>query len=71
MTTELFDEFEGEQIRKLGVRVSNLSFGAETQPTLEEWESESRDGTAGTESSDGSSRPELPLRGQTTLWDFT
>ena len=34
---DLFGEFEGEQTRKLGVRVSNLSFTVETQSRLEEW----------------------------------
>ncbi|MEF8937413.1 MAG: DNA polymerase IV [Halovenus sp.] len=34
VATELFEEFDGEEIRKLGVRVSNLSFGSESQPSL-------------------------------------
>ena len=34
---ELLTELEGARIRKLGVRVSNLSFTDETQPTLENW----------------------------------
>ena len=40
---DLFEEFEGQRIRKLGVRVSNLSFAAETQSQLAQWKSE-RDG---------------------------
>lgn len=36
----LFAEFEGERIRKLGVRVSNLSFGSESQPSLAEFAAE-------------------------------
>ena len=34
---DLFDEFSGVSIRKLGVRVSNLSFTPETQSQLEDW----------------------------------
>jgi DNA polymerase IV (DinB-like DNA polymerase) len=34
---ELFEEFAGDPIRKLGVRVSNLSFTDETQSQLEDW----------------------------------
>jgi DNA polymerase IV (DinB-like DNA polymerase) len=34
VAAELFEEFAGERIRKVGVRVSNLSFGADEQPTL-------------------------------------
>ena len=37
---ELFEEFAGERIRKVGVRVSNLSFGADEQPTLSAFGSE-------------------------------
>jgi DNA polymerase IV (DinB-like DNA polymerase) len=33
----LFEEFEGERVRKLGVRVSNLSFTEGEQPTLQQW----------------------------------
>ena len=57
---ELFEEFEDESIRKLGVRVSNLSFTAEQQPTLDVWEShggdESRPDTA-TENESVDDRP--------------
>ncbi|WP_436901282.1 DNA polymerase IV [Halovenus halobia] len=34
VAAELFEEFAGERIRKVGVRVSNLSFSANDQPTL-------------------------------------
>ena len=34
----LLGEFEDEAVRKLGVRVSNLSFTEEEQPTLDEWD---------------------------------
>jgi DNA polymerase IV (DinB-like DNA polymerase) len=36
---ELFEEFAGERIRKVGVRVSKLSFGADEQPSLSAFES--------------------------------
>jgi DNA polymerase IV (DinB-like DNA polymerase) len=42
----LFEEFAGETVRKLGVRVSKLSFTDETQPTLDAWEGEDGDGEA-------------------------
>jgi DNA polymerase IV (DinB-like DNA polymerase) len=34
---ELFTEFTGDPVRKLGVRVSNLSFADGEQPSLTEW----------------------------------
>lgn len=37
---ELLREFSDSKIRKLGVRLSNLSFASNTQPTLSEWETE-------------------------------
>ena len=40
VAAELFSEFAGEQIRKVGVRVSNLSFGADDQPTLSAFETD-------------------------------
>jgi len=36
---DLLDEFEDEPVRKLGVRVSNLSFTDEEQPSLAAWAS--------------------------------
>lgn len=42
---ELFEEFAGGPVRKLGVRVSNLSFADRDQPSLAEWTS--TDGTDG------------------------
>ena len=38
IAAELFAEFAGEPVRKLGVRVSKLSFADEQQPSLAEWE---------------------------------
>lgn len=40
LALSLFEEFEGQQIRKLGVRVANLSFGSETQSQLQVWANE-------------------------------
>lgn len=37
---DLFEEFEGETVRKLGVSVANLSFTGETQSQLGEWADE-------------------------------
>lgn len=41
---ELFQELEGQPVRKLGVRISNLSFADETQPTLENWSDDAKSG---------------------------
>jgi DNA polymerase IV (DinB-like DNA polymerase) len=53
VATDLFEEFEGNRVRKLGVRVANLSFTGETQSQLGEWD----EGT-----DDESSTPERPDR---------
>jgi len=37
---DLLSEFDGRRVRKLGVRVSNLSFAAGEQPTLDTWAEE-------------------------------
>jgi DNA polymerase IV (DinB-like DNA polymerase) len=37
---DLFDEFAGEPVRKLGVRLSKLSVTDERQPTLDAWDGE-------------------------------
>ncbi len=37
---DLFDEFEDQSIRKLGVRLSNLSFDEREQATIGDWERE-------------------------------
>ncbi|MFW6435411.1 MAG: DNA polymerase IV [Halovenus sp.] len=76
VATGLFEEFDGEAIRKLGVRVSNLSFGSETQPSLAAFSGEAEAGsgtpavesdTASTEQPTGSNRS---LEGQLSLRDF-
>lgn len=38
VTQDLIEEFSDDEIRKLGVRVSNLVFSSREQVTLEEWE---------------------------------
>jgi DNA polymerase IV (DinB-like DNA polymerase) len=64
VTAELFEEFAGTQVRKLGVRVSNLSFTSDTQPGLGEWVDE--DG-----SSSSLERPSRDVdRGQRSLTEF-
>jgi len=45
---DLLDEFAGEEVRKLGVRVSNLSFAAEEQATLGGYEGASDAAGSGT-----------------------
>jgi DNA polymerase IV (DinB-like DNA polymerase) len=45
VATDLFGEFAGEPVRKLGVRVSNLSFADGEQPSLAQWEG--ADGSTG------------------------
>ncbi|PSP59265.1 DNA polymerase IV, partial [Halobacteriales archaeon QH_7_66_37] len=47
IASTLFEEFEGEQVRKLGVRVSNLSFAAGDQPSLQQWAGDLRDDVTG------------------------
>ena len=60
VAADLFAEFEGEQVRKLGVRVSKLSFGDERQPSLSAWTDETSE-----EPADQGDR-----RGQRSLSDF-
>ena len=60
VAADLFAEFEGEPVRKLGVRVSKLSFGDERQPSLSAWTGETSE-----EPADQGDR-----RGQRSLSDF-
>ncbi|MFD1686914.1 DNA polymerase IV [Halobellus litoreus] len=46
---ELLTEFDGEAVRKLGVRVSNLSFASGEQARLDGWEGGEVDGGEGAE----------------------
>ncbi|MFC6835842.1 DNA polymerase IV [Halomarina ordinaria] len=71
---DLAREFEGERVRKLGVRVSNLSFDAATQAPLDAWEGESPPPTSAEDDADdgpgGTERGGDP-EGQTTFVDFS
>jgi DNA polymerase IV (DinB-like DNA polymerase) len=46
---ELFGEFAGREVRKLGVRLSKLSFTDERQPTLDSWDGDGESGADATE----------------------
>ncbi len=46
VVADLAAEFEGERVRKLGVRVSNLSFDAATQAGLDDWVGAEGEGAA-------------------------
>jgi DNA polymerase IV (DinB-like DNA polymerase) len=63
---ELFDEFAGDPVRKLGVRVSNLSFADEEQPSLAEWVG---DGTPADRPATDDGEPE-PSEKQHSLTEF-
>jgi len=68
---DLLAEFAGESVRKLGVRVSNLQFGAAEQARLDGWDG-GGDGDEGGSGGDGSA--DVPARsganGQSSLSDF-
>ena len=68
----LFEEFAGDPVRKLGVRVSNLSFADRDQASLDSYaDADTGDGGTGAaaggtgESGTASGRP-----GQRSLWEF-
>lgn len=75
ITQRLLEEFEDDPVRKLGVRVSNLSFDERDQATFDDW-----NGVATTEGGSASNFPTGNqeghrtgtdvLRGQTLLSDF-
>jgi DNA polymerase IV (DinB-like DNA polymerase) len=64
---DLLGEFEGESIRKLGVRVSKLQFTAAEQARLDGWDRDADSATTGTGGEDGA---DSPTRGQSSLGDF-
>jgi len=71
VATSLFEEFEGDPVRKLGVRVSNLSFSAETQQQLSDLPSPAEDGEETGESPElEETGPEVDRDGQFTLQEF-
>ncbi|WP_142856819.1 DNA polymerase IV [Salinigranum halophilum] len=66
---DLLSEFEGERVRKVGVRVSNLTFGAGEQARLDGYETDDEAGKAGGLRPDG--RSERRRRsGQASLAEF-
>jgi DNA polymerase IV (archaeal DinB-like DNA polymerase) len=75
---ELLEEFEGERVRKVGVRVSNLEFGAAAQSSLDGWAggddavggSGSDDGEDGDEAAVGSTADPAERCGQASLSRF-
>ncbi|MFB6154066.1 MAG: DNA polymerase IV [Halodesulfurarchaeum sp.] len=72
---DLLGEFEGEEIRKVGVRVSNLSFSEEDQADLEAWADAGHVEQGGTDDVDedpgeASGALDRPKRGQVDLADF-
>jgi len=72
---ELFGEFAGEPVRKVGVRVSNLSFADEGQASLDSWTGagdRDRDRDRGADDCDGtgSGRTDPPAGGQWSLDEF-
>jgi DNA polymerase IV (DinB-like DNA polymerase) len=70
-TRELLGEFEGEAVRKVGVRVSNLDFSEREQASLDGFESDGggeRD--SGTDAERGTRVGDGGERGQVSLEDF-
>jgi DNA polymerase IV (DinB-like DNA polymerase) len=65
VAADLLAEFAGEPVRKLGVRVSNLSFAEGEQPSLAEW-------TDGQPANDHGGRPSETETGdgQRSLWEY-
>ena len=71
---DLLSEFDGEPVRKLGVRVSNLSFADVDQSRLDGWGDATADGDgsgpADDESPDGDAPTGADRDGQASLTDF-
>jgi len=70
---ELLTEFADEDVRKVGVRVSNLSFAETEQPALDQWESADEASVDTMSSTDTHSRDRSSRRNnpQSTFTDFT
>ena len=62
---ELLSEFEGTTVRKLGVRVSNLSFADREQASLDAW-----DGEGGSVGDEDRTRPRRDAGSQADLTEF-
>ena len=65
---DLLSEFEGERVRKVGVRVSNLEFASAQQARLDGWDDADAADGRGTVVDSGD--PEPDPRGQASLTDF-
>ncbi|RRJ28272.1 DNA polymerase IV [Halocatena pleomorpha] len=71
---DLIEEFDGRSVRKLGVRVSNLSFVETDQASLNDWERPTTEsnGTDGAPvKPDGGSATENECTRQTSVFEFT
>jgi DNA polymerase IV (DinB-like DNA polymerase) len=74
---DLLDEFAGDPVRKLGVRVSNLQFEAADQARLDGWDDDgaaastaSEEGKAPSTDANGDAGSRPVDRGQSSLTDF-
>ncbi|MFB6102333.1 MAG: DNA polymerase IV [Haloplanus sp.] len=63
---DLLAEFEGDPVRKLGVRVSNLQFGAPAQARLDGWDG----GDGAADADEGTPTDRDGTQGQSSLTDF-
>jgi len=67
---DLLSEFADDRVRKVGVRVSKLSFGAADQASLDGFEDANAAATSSEHRDEGGAATGGPLAGQTTLDDF-
>lgn len=65
----LFEEFEGQPVRKLGVKISKLAFTDETQPTLAHWRDDTESGGS-EELSGGRTEADDSGTGQRSITEF-
>lgn len=68
VTLSLLSEFEAKVVRKVGVRVSKLTFSADKQANLDGWENSENSSSASIDTCDDS--PTDDLSGQASLVDF-
>lgn len=70
---DLLEEFEEDQVRKLGVRLSNLSLSERDQAVLDQWEESGRPTSPSTLADRTTSHPRTRVSSQSdqlTLWAF-
>jgi len=67
---DLFEEFAGEPVRKVGVRVSKLSFADRDQASLDSYADVGEDETGPAPETDGEAPPSAGRSGQRSLWEF-